>query len=146
MNEETRDTKIKLVLSLKNMKGFDFKHNINLSLYRMQSTMCACGRRVCSVCTCTHAYMEARGHWVATSITIQFIPLRQSLSLNSKLCWQPASPSDAPVSAFCSAGVMDRHLCTAFYMGARSSNSGPCALVTSPLTHRVIFPTLSALM
>lgn len=106
---------------LKNMKGFDFKHNINLSLYRKQSTMCACGRYVCvgvcSVCTCAHAYMEARGHWVATSITIQFIPLRQSLFTEFETMLAASSPSDAPVSASFSAEVTVMYDATSGFHG-----------------------------
>lgn len=61
------------------MDEFDFKHNRNLSHYRIQHTMCECGTHVCvymcvclwcSVCMCVHAYVEAREHWVVTSIPL----------------------------------------------------------------------------
>lgn len=57
--------------------------------------MLVCG----GVCTCVGVlYTSRSGHLVSGSITLCLI-LRQGLSLNLELAWQPARPSDHPVSA-----------------------------------------------
>lgn len=47
------------------------------------------------------------GHQVSSSITLRLIPLRQDLSLDLELGWQPASPCDPLVSNPHSTGVTD---------------------------------------
>lgn len=63
-------------------------------------TMC-----VCSMCTCVHRIYAVHSCVGATveypeshSATLYFIPLRDDLSLNLKLGWQPSTPNDPPAS------------------------------------------------
>lgn len=76
----------------------------------MSVSVCCCGGGVCvcwgcgvcvccgvvflCCCMCTYVHEEARGHWVSSSIIPCSISLRQCLSLNLELGWQPASLSD----------------------------------------------------
>lgn len=66
--------------------------------------------------------------------------LRKSLKQNLELGWQPASPSDPPVSTPTALGVQHcRKAHLAFYVGVGESNAGPHAC--APSAYSLILPS-----
>lgn len=94
------------------------------------------------VCFWAHVCTEAWGwHLVSCSSTLSLISLKQSLSLNLKVGWWPASPSNPLVSA--------PHKCWGHrhteprpvsHVGTEYLNSDPCATRANTLTHWNISP------
>lgn len=58
--------------------------------------------------------------------------LRQGLSLNLELGWQPSSPGNPPISTCHNSEDIDTYVqpCAAFDLGAEDLNSGPCACIS----------------
>lgn len=63
-------------------------------------------------CMCAYLCVQAearRGYWMSYSITLFLIPLSRGLKLNLVWGWQPAGPSEPPVTAAHCAGVTGTH-------------------------------------
>lgn len=81
------------------------------SLLRLSLTVYICALYV-------PLHMETTGrHCVLCSVILCLSPLRQGLSLYLELGWQPASPSDLPLTPVLSYRQCKQ--CLAFHMGAR---------------------------
>jgi hypothetical protein len=86
-------------------------HKDDIHVYR-----CVWGAHACVVCVYMRVHMDdihaCRGvqpmlwpEQVSSPGILCFIPLRQGLSLNLELGWQPAGPGDSPVSISPSVGL-----------------------------------------
>lgn len=85
-----------------------------------------------------HTCLETRrGYWTSCSS----IFLRQGLSLNPELDWQPASPGNS--SVFAPLTGTQPH--PGFYTGAEDLNLGPHACATNTFPHWGISPVLNNL-
>lgn len=100
-------------------------------IYLMCAYMCACVR----VNMCMSQGMPEET--LASLLSLPNpSPLRQGLSLSLELTWQPASPSNPPVSI--------SHSVRFHMQVVRDLNSSPHSVTESTLSHGAIFPLLSS--
>lgn len=109
-------------------------------VYMKQYGICMCG--VCSHVCVAHMALRACGDqrvFCICSITLPPFLLRQGLSRNLELGWQPANHSNPPVSTFSSTGVISTlATVSSFLHRSWGLNSGPHACVDNILPCWVI--------
>lgn len=88
---------------------------------------------VCVCVVCAYMHVEARGGLQVSNILLCYpppIPLRQSLSLNLELDWQPTGPQHW--------GYRCVQSCPAFHVNSRDLNLGPHACLANICACRAI--------
>lgn len=96
--------------------------------------LCVCAR--VHACAYVNVLVNARGYIGYSPVTPYPSPLRQGFSLSLELAWQPASPSNPPVSISHS---------VRFHMWVvKDSNSNLHTVTESTLSRGAVFPLLSS--